>query len=124
MKYTLALNELEIYAYHGYYAIENKIGGRYLVSLAMDICLLDAEEITDNLNDIINYEQVYQVIQEQMAIPAKLIEHVGFRIFDQALKLARPKLHIEGMRLKLEKLNPPFPCQTKSASVCLRYPPI
>lgn len=72
---------------------------------------------SDDLNDTINYAIVYDIIKSEMAIPSDLLEHVGGRILI-ALKKNFPQL--QGVDLKVSKLNPPVGGDVHSASVIIR----
>ena len=114
----LLLKNLTFYAYHGVFPEENKIGGTYIVTLSLDIDLQKASE-TDNLEDTINYQLVYDVVKEQMQIQSKLIEHVAGRIL-RAVMSKFPQIAKAEVRLK--KLNPPLGGQVESATVIMSEP--
>lgn len=106
---------MNFYAYHGVMPQEAKVGNRFVVTLTLTASLEKAVA-SDELEDTINYAEVYAVVKEQMEIPSKLIEHAAGRIL-YALKERFPQL--AAVELKLSKLNPPFGGDIYSASILL-----
>ena len=72
---------MEFYAYHGHFEEEQKIGTWFSLDLTMDVDTSKAE-LSDELDDTVDYSAVYQVVKEKMMIPSKLLEHVGRRILN------------------------------------------
>jgi 7,8-dihydroneopterin aldolase/epimerase/oxygenase len=111
----ILLEEIEFYAYHGYFPEEQKIGGKYLVNIELEADFGHAAR-TDNLESTINYAQVYEIVRSEMNISSKLIEHVAGRIlkamFDEFERL-------DFARIKLTKVNPPVEGQLKSVAIIL-----
>lgn len=107
------LNELEFFAYHGWYEEEQKNGGKYIIDLSFDIDAQKAAQ-SDHLNDTIDYTLIYEEIKHQMSIPSKLIEHLAARIVT-SLKQKFPS--IWNVELKLSKMNPPIKGKVESFSV-------
>jgi dihydroneopterin aldolase len=113
----IILEGIEVYSFHGYSKEERKIGGKYRVDLWIDIDTKAAEQ-SDKLNDTINYERVFMIVQAQMGQPSKLIEHIGRKILD-AISEEFPE--IEKIKLVLSKLHPPIPGIMKSVAIELEY---
>lgn len=111
----IELNTMKFYAYHGVAPQERRVGNTFLVDLELTAPLEKAVE-NDCLEDTINYAEVYAVVKQEMDIPSKLLEHVGGRIL-KALKARFPSL--QGLKLKVTKLNPPFGGDVLSAAVRL-----
>jgi dihydroneopterin aldolase len=78
---------------------------------------LEKPALTDNIQDTVNYQTVFKVIKDQMAIPSKLLEHVSKRIID-ALFLEFPA--INKIKLKVSKLNVPLGGHIDKVSVELK----
>lgn len=115
MKTQIALNEMEFYAYHGYYAEERQIGTTFLVSVTLDVDFSAAER-SDELTDTLNYELVYNVVRQEMETPSKLLEHVAYRL-REALTTHFPT--VTHASVTVTKLNPPLGGKVKSASVTI-----
>jgi dihydroneopterin aldolase len=77
----IEVNGIRLYAHHGCLAEEARIGGNYVVHVAVEGDFGKAEQ-GDDLSDTIDYGRVTAIVQEQMAVRAKLIEHVARRIMD------------------------------------------
>ena len=95
---------IKIYAYHGCFKEETAIGTNFQVDVVLDTDL-STPALSDNINDAVNYQEVFTVIKEQMAIPSNLLEHVSKRIMD-ALFLKFPT--VNSIKLKVLKLNVPL----------------
>ena len=115
MKTQITLDEMEFYAYHGYYAEERQIGTTFLVSVTLDVDF-SATERSDELTDTLNYELVYNVVRHEMGTPSKLLEHVAYRL-REALTTHFPT--VTHVAIKVTKLNPPLGGKVKSAYVTI-----
>jgi dihydroneopterin aldolase len=109
----IILENLEFYGYHGYYAEEQKTGGRFLVNLEMDTAFEDACT-SDKLEDTFNYETAYNIVKEEMQKPSFLIEHLAGRIIDGIF--GDSKL-VWAVKIKISKMNPPIGGKAKAASI-------
>jgi len=116
----IELKELRLYAYHGVLPQETVVGNQFIVNTTITAPLGNAIE-EDELEDTINYASVYQIIEQEMRIPSKLLEHVAGRIL-RSLKEAFPQ--ITALEISVSKLNPPLGGDLYSASVILQetYP--
>jgi len=115
MKSYILLENIEIYAYHGVFEQETRVGNHFTVNVKMKVDISRAAA-TDELDNTLHYGMVYEVIKKEMDIPSKLLEHVAGRIL-RSLKSEFPQ--IEEIELKLSKKNPPVGGQVESASVVL-----
>jgi len=78
---------------------------------------LDNAIKSDELEDTINYATIYDLINKEMKIPSRLLEHVAGRII-YSLKDHFPQ--ISEIELSLSKLNPPIGGDIHSATVILK----
>ena len=76
MKNQINVEGIRLYAYHGCLPEETKIGGEYIVDVYMVYDFHEAA-VKDDLNLTIDYCTVFEICKAEMAIPSKLIEHVG-----------------------------------------------
>ena len=104
---------IKIYAYHGCFKEETAIGTNFLVNVELDTNL-EKPSLSDNINDAVNYQEVFQVVKDQMAIPSKLLEHVARRTME-ALFDRFPA--VERVKLKVSKLNVPLGGHIDSVSI-------
>lgn len=98
------LKEIRCYAYHGVAPQENLIGNEYVIDLKLKVDISQASQ-TDEVADTVSYADVHELIKAEMAVPSKLLEHVGGRM---AAKLFEAFPAIEEIELRLSKRNPPM----------------
>ncbi|RFS20579.1 dihydroneopterin aldolase [Chitinophaga silvatica] len=110
---TIALEQASFYAYHGLYQEETIIGNTFLLDIAVRIP--DTREI-DDLADTVNYQGIYEVASEIMAIPKPLLEEVVYAITTQ-LKERYPA--IQHSLVTLRKMNPPMGASIRNSLVSL-----
>ena len=108
---------IKIYAHHGCFKEETAIGTNFQVDVVLDTDL-SKPAISDNINDAVNYQTVFTIIKEQMAIPSHLLEHVSKRIMD-ALFIEFPTVH--KIKLKVSKLNVPLGGQIENVAVQIEH---
>jgi len=113
MKFTIELNAMKFYAYHGISRQETKVGNYFMVDIAY-ACPSEKACMSDDLNDTISYADVYDVVKTEMECPSKLLEHLTARI-SKALKSAFPQLSY--LKIRVSKMNPPLGGEVQSASV-------
>lgn len=113
----IVLQDLRFHAYHGVLPQERLTGNDYVVNLRIGYDIGDAM-LSDDVNDTLNYAEVYQLVSQEMVVPSGLIEHVAGRIGDRLFRLF-PK--IEKVELKIIKQNPPMGADGDGAGieVCL-----
>ena len=102
---VIAIEGMKFYAFHGYHAIEHKIGGSYLVDVYIKTSLKKASE-SDELKDTINYERIYQLVKSVMDESYHLLEHVANEIIEHIIAAA---FDMKSIKVRVSKLNPPIP---------------
>lgn len=80
IKRKVRLDNIRMYAYHGFYEVEQRIGADY--SLDIEIEWTAEERIVDHLSETANYEVLYEIARREMGITAPLLETVAGRIAD------------------------------------------
>ncbi len=113
MNSKIIIEDLRIYAYHGVLPEEKIIGTWYLVNLEIFIDLWNAVE-SDALSSTLNYAEVNDIIHREMAIPSKLMEHVGGRILNTVYQNYPG---ITFLKIKITKTNPPMKGEMKGVSI-------
>lgn len=111
----IEIEGMHFYAYHGHFEAERIVGNDFLVDAWLETDCLKAAA-SDNLDDALNYQAVYDLIKKEMQIKSHLLEHVAGRILN-ALFVDFPS--IQKARIKISKLNPPMGGQIEKASVTL-----
>jgi len=79
----IELNEVVFFGYHGLYADEKKLGNTYKVNVHVDF--IPKKEMVDQLDQTIDYVQVYAIIKKWMEIPTALLETLVGKIADDIL---------------------------------------
>lgn len=101
MTSKIELKGLTFFAHHGLYAEEREKGAWFKV----DVCFFcNAEQAikNDELNGTVNYEEVYQIVEAEMKIPSKLIEHVAGRMYNRIQMEVAGVNHLQITLYKLE----------------------
>jgi len=111
----ISLENMEFFAYHGCFSEEQIIGTRFIVDLYIEADTTLAEQ-TDKLSQTINYQDVFLLVKDQMAVKSHLLEHVGRRILN-ALKERFPE--VASAKIKVSKMNPPLGGKIGSVSLTL-----
>jgi len=109
----IVLEGMEFYASVGYYQEEKELKGRFSIDVAI-WSDLSASGASDDLNETINYETVYQFCKNVMALEYDLLETIGTEIADE-IKNQWP--HIEKVRVSVSKWNPPLPGKVKRSLI-------
>lgn len=109
------LNGVRLYAHHGCLPEETAIGGHYTVDVAVHTNFMKAAE-TDELIDTVDYVVLNRIVEEEMAIPSKLIEHVGKRILDRIYSELNS---IERVKVKIIKICPPINGDVNNVSILI-----
>ena len=73
----IELEGMEFKAYHGCLEQEKVRGNLFTVDFRGELDLSAAAE-SDNLNDTLNYGEIYEIVAEEMSIPSELSIHEGF----------------------------------------------
>jgi len=112
----IKLNKMEFYAYHGCFEEETKVGNYFTVDLKVKADT-SKPEASDNIADALNYQYLYNIVAEEMAIPSKLLENVAKRIMNALFShFPNQILHVS---VTVSKMNPPLGGKMESVSVTL-----
>ena len=115
MKTWIELEEMEFFAFHGVFEQEALVGNRFRVNLKMNVDITEAM-LTDEVTDTVSYADAFEVINREMKIRAKLLEHLTGRITS---RLFGSFPSIDEIEIKLSKVNPPGCGDIKQASVII-----
>ena len=100
----IIVDDLEVYAYHGCFLEERKIGSEYKLKIWVEGDFSNAEK-SDNLEDTIDYVRISDIVNNEMAVSSKLIEYVADRILSKIFN-EWPNVLKAGLLIK--KINPPM----------------
>ncbi|MFL2645575.1 MAG: dihydroneopterin aldolase [Dehalococcoidia bacterium] len=109
----IILSEMEFYGYHGVNQEEKIQGQKFVVDLEINCSLLLPGQ-TDDLNDTVNYSQVYKLIKSIVEGPSQnliesVAENIAYRILNET--------SADEVTVKVAKLQPPIKgSQIKSAA--------
>lgn len=112
----IKLKNIRIYANHGCLNEEALIGSDYIVHLEVKADLLKAAH-TDALEDTVDYVQLQSIVRREMAIRAKLLEHVAKRIVDAVLKEVTL---VTQVKVSVSKKNPPIGGDVSQVQVVIK----
>ncbi|MBP3231555.1 MAG: dihydroneopterin aldolase [Anaerovibrio sp.] len=105
MNDSISISGMEFYGRHGVLAEENALGQRFVVDIKLYIDLQKAGK-TDDLNDTVNYAQVYDCVKRIVeGEPVKLLESLAARIIQSVLNEFS---QIEGVKITLHKPGAPI----------------
>ena len=100
---VIELEGMEFKAYHGVLEQEKVRGNEFVVDFRGELDLSAAAE-SDNLNDTLNYAEIYDIVAEEMSIPSELLENVAGRIM-KAIETRFPQL--VSFSVRVSKKRPP-----------------
>ena len=99
----IELEGMEFKAYHGCLPQEKVRGNNFIVDFRGELDLSAAIE-SDNLEDTLNYADIYDIVSEEMSIPSELLENVAGRIV-KSIAARFPQL--ESFSIRVSKSKPP-----------------
>lgn len=111
----IEIENMEFYAYHGCFKEEQVVGNQFQVSILIEADTQAAQK-SDNINDTVNYQVVYNLIKEEMQQKSKLLEHVAERIVSSVHESFK---EVKRVWVKVSKLNPPLGGKVEKVSVSL-----
>jgi dihydroneopterin aldolase len=112
----IKLTNIRTFSFHGCLEEEAKIGSNYSVNLTIKTNLEPSAK-TDELTDTVDYVDLNRIVVEEMAIRAKLLEHVAKRIMDRVLKELKMVSKIE---VEVTKLNPPIGGDVEGVTIIMK----
>jgi len=116
-KNLVELVNMEFYAHHGHFKEEQIIGNKFIVNFSAETDVI-TPGLTDDLKDALNYQELYDLISEEMAITSKLLEHVAGRILAR-VKITYPQ--VKWAQVSISKLNPPVGGKVEASRIVMSY---
>ncbi len=113
---TIRLEGMEFYAHHGHYRDEITRGNKFVVDLCFDVDI-SAASTSDELDNALDYEEVYDFIKKEMNVRSNLLEHAAQRMVN-GLKDHFSK--IKTIEITLSKHNPPLKGIVQKVSVTIK----
>jgi len=100
---TIHLHQLQFHAYHGLYPGEELIGNDFEVNL--DVTYDPRQENLDDLQYLINYEDLFRIVQQRMNAPTPLLEELANGIMH---KIKHQYAQVKSVGIKIYKLQAPI----------------
>ena len=107
MSESIVIEGLRIHARHGVLPQERRVGNVFEIDLRLDFDAT-AAMTTDRVESTVNYAEVVEVVEREMAVPSDLLEHVAGRI---RTAICHHFPQITSGRLALYKIHPPMKAQ-------------
>ena len=82
---------------------EAVLGGHFIVNVWVQVNSSEVE-VSDDLNDTVDYVQITEIVIKQMSIRADMIEVPARRIVDQILRLKK----VQKVKVEVEKNKSPI----------------
>lgn len=108
----ICLKNIRFHSYIGCFEEEKIIGQLFFININVTHNLT-TPMLTDDINDTINYQNIYLIIADVMKNKYNLIERAAYKIIDE---LWRAYPQIEDIELEINKLNPPIKADIESAA--------
>lgn len=108
----ITVEGIRVFAYHGHLPEEAILGGHFIVNVWVTADTSEVEK-TDDLNDTVDYVKIIEIVKQQMAIRANMIEVPAKRIVDAILPLYK----VQKVKVEVEKIQPPIDATFDKISV-------
>ena len=108
----ITVDGIRVFAYHGHLPEEAILGGHFIVNVWVTADTSEVEK-TDDLNDTVDYVKIIEIVKQQMAIRANMIEVPARRIVDAILPLHK----VQKVKVEVEKIQPPIDATFDKISV-------
>jgi len=108
----ITVEGIRVFAHHGHLPEEAVLGGHFIVNVWVEADTTEVEK-TDDLNDTVDYVKIIEIVKEQMAIRADMIEVPAKRIVDAILPLNK----VQKVTVEVGKIQPPIDATFDKISV-------
>ena len=116
---TLVLKGLKYRGLHGYYEQERVDGNDFEIDLVFQFNMQQSAG-SDDLSHTLDYQQVQEIVDSVMNGPSiKLIERIAFLIGEEIFNSFNG---LQGVTVKLRKMNPPISRPAECAEVTMSWP--
>lgn len=119
--FRIELKQMEFFSHHGCFEEERTIGNKFIVNLKVEGDF-SQPALSDKIEDALNYQQLYDIVKEQMATTSSLLENVAQRIVDEIVIKFGDAFDLECVEVTIDKLNPPLGGKLFASGVTARYP--
>ena len=113
----IELDGMEFHAFHGCLERERQEGNTFMVDFRGELDLRKSSE-SDNLEDTVNYGEIYDIVKAEMETASNLLEHVAGRIL-RSVSSKFPEFI--SFTVRVSKKNPPVDGPVQWSRVTLTY---
>lgn len=117
MNLVISLDNLRFIAHHGVLPHEREYGNVFIVNLEVNLPY-HLQTDADNLDNTVSYADLFQIVKEEMDIPAQLMETVACRIIS---KIKKDYPLIMSGKVSIRKEHPPIPGCDGSATISISF---
>jgi len=115
----VALHGAEFFAYHGFYPEEQHTGNCFIVDIEVEFEPSATDGLnSDDINDTVNYEELYDISNRRMQQPQKLIETVATFIMED---IKAQYNFAQKITVSIKKQNPLAGAKVKYTQITLNY---
>jgi 7,8-dihydroneopterin aldolase/epimerase/oxygenase len=100
--HTIHLKKIRLFGLHGLYADEKLTGSEFEINIA---CTFLHNSMVETIEDTLNYEQVFRLVEELFAIRTDLLETLAGQIIDS---IYNTYPFLTQIIVDIDKLNPPI----------------
>ena len=111
----ITVEGIRVFGYHGHLSEEAVLGGHFVINVWVEVDTSEVEK-TDDLNHTVDYVKIIDIVKEQMAIRADMIEVPAKRIVDAILTLNK----VQKVTVEVEKVLPPIDASFDKISVTIQ----
>lgn len=114
----ILIEELDLYAYHGHFAEEERLGQRFVIDLVLD-CDLRASSFSDNLADTVDYGEVVALVTRTFSARRFKLLEAAARALADAIFASYPP--ITAISVTMRKPAPPIPGRMAAVGIKLDF---
>lgn len=113
--YQIDISGLRLFAYHGVFPEENKLGQEFKIDLLLTVVRLE-KDTEDDLDNVLSYRNVIEKVKQHFTGKTfKLLETVAESILEELQCYPQ----IQHAKIYLKKLTPPIPVTVDYVGVVL-----
>ena len=117
-EFEIQLRDVMLYGRHGVMPEERVLGNQYRVNVCLRLDASSFDPQLDSIDSTVSYADVYDLLVQQMSLPAALLETVAVRFADDVRKRW---CMIQGGEIEIIKTVPPIPGMIGEAGVKYRF---
>jgi dihydroneopterin aldolase len=110
------LEDVRFYSPIGFYEEEQVLGNEFYVSVSVSFPFQNPD--SENLENTVNYEELYAILVEVMSPRRKLLESAAEDILN---RIVEEYANVQQIEVAIRKINPPFGGDVAKSVVSLSY---